>query len=351
MKIKPHPTTGVLYAHYRTPHGTKSQSLRTTNLKEAKQIAKAAKLEELETLAKINAVTNDAIQRITLGRKLTTEAAMQLLESSATFQSLAETTKISRVSILGKFIDTLGGKSIQSVSSNQVHAFVNAPKTGLETRRARLKSVRHFVAVLRANGVLLHDPTADVRIDLSSIPFHLKEPKVRHPFTDEELELVEGMAEPWRTLVCFSLDTGARLADCATLTHQQVNLGAKKAVVWTDKFDKRIEMALGPGTCTLLEPYTYWVQPEEDEVLREPLWPELNDMAKNPKQRAALSVYAGRALKKAGIRGKTFHSARHTFATRLAHLGESVDAIRVRMGHVSQETTKGYIHTTVSPVG
>jgi integrase len=325
----------------------KSQSLRTTNLKEAKLLAKMAKLEELETLAKINAVTNDAIQRITLGRKLTLEAAMGLLESSATFQSLAETTKINRVSILGKFIDTLGGKSIQSVSSNHVHSFVNAPKTGLETRKARLKSIRHFVAVLRANGVLLHDPTADVRIDLSSIPFHLKEPKVRHPFTSDEIKAIPQIPEPWRTLVLFSMDTGARLADCATLTHQQVDLGGGRAVVWTDKFDKRIEMRLSPETCGALAPYTYWIQPEEDEVLQEPLWPELNDMAKNPKQRAALSVYAKRALKKAGIRGKTFHSARHTFATRLAHLGESVDAIRVRMGHVSQETTKGYIHEVV----
>lgn len=48
-------------------------------------------------------------------------------------------------------------------------------------------------------------------------------------------------------------------------------------------------------------------------------------------------------MKRLGIHGKSFHCLRHTFATRRAQLGDTIDEIRLKMGHVSTATTEGYV--------
>lgn len=61
--------------------------------------------------------------------------------------------------------------------------------------------------------------------------------------------------------------------------------------------------------------------------------------------RAKLSTYFARILKREGIEDRSFHCFRHSFATRHRKLGESVDEIRLKLGHASAETTAGYLHT------
>lgn len=57
-----------------------------------------------------------------------------------------------------------------------------------------------------------------------------------------------------------------------------------------------------------------------------------------------LPVYFKRILMRHGITDKCTHNMRHTFATRRAGLGESVDVIRRKMGHALPATT-GRVHS------
>ncbi|MGE5444603.1 MAG: tyrosine-type recombinase/integrase [Ignavibacteriales bacterium] len=52
------------------------------------------------------------------------------------------------------------------------------------------------------------------------------------------------------------------------------------------------------------------------------------------------------ACKKAGIKDVSFHTLRHTFATRLVLEGVDIDSVRKLMGHSSITMTMRYSHPT-----
>jgi len=234
-------------------------------------------------------------------------------------------------------VTNLDDRPISVASFEHVDSFVNAlDEATASTRNMRKASLDNFFKVCTAEGLVVRNPAALSKVKMHQLTFEQKEPKVRVPFSDLELDQLSKLESPfWRAACHLSLEYGLRLSDIAKLEWASFAKPGR-IVVWTDKHDRRIELPLHPETLGLL-----------DVALdRHPRWvfPEQQAIASDISNRAALSVYFSRHLKRLGIHGKSFHCLRHTFATRRAGLGDTIDEIRAKMGHVSTATTEGYVH-------
>lgn len=341
MKIKAN-AKGVYYAHLT---GSNPINLRTKNLTEAKRLAKEAKLEEIEFAAKANLLTAEAVQRLSAGGKVTGERALdRWREMADKALGLTPATRHSYEGHIKRFLVTtkLVDRPISVASFEHVDSFVNAQdEASASTRNMRKASIDSFFHICAAEGLVVRNPATLSKVKLGRLTFEQKEPKVRLPFSDLELDQLSKLESPfWRAACHLSLEYGLRLSDIAKLEWGSF-LKPGKLIVWTDKHDRRIELPLHPDTMRLIRgvddspfewPPPRWVFPEQAET------------ASDPSNRAKLSVYFSRHLKRLGIHGKSFHCLRHTFATRRAQLGDTIDEIRLKMGHVSTATTEGYVH-------
>ena len=76
----------------------------------------------------------------------------------------------------------------------------------------------------RRDGVIGDNPAEDVKtVSMRGTP------RVRRPFSIDELRAVLAVADAeWRGMILFALNTGARLADVAMLTWQNIDLSSKE---------------------------------------------------------------------------------------------------------------------------
>jgi integrase len=336
MKLKPNPK-GIYYAHLT---GSNPINLKTKSLDEAKRLARAAKLEELEFAAKTKMLTAEAVQRLCSGGKVTGKRALERWRIlSESMLGLTPATRFSYEGHIKRFliVTKLNDEPISTASFDHIDKFVNAnDDTAVSTRNMRRASLDSFFKICSAEGFTIRNPAELTKVKMHGLTFEQKEPKVREPFNDLEIDQLRSIDDPfWRVAVRLSLDYGLRLSDVACLEWASL---AKPGVliVWTDKHDKRLELPTTPGTSHLFESVprgsSRYVFPEQAEIVQ--------DM----KRRSTLSVYFSRHLKRLGIPNKSFHCLRHTFATRRAELGDSIDQIRLKMGHSSPDTTAAYVH-------
>lgn len=241
-------------------------------------------------------------------------------------------------------ITELNDRPISAASFEHVDQFVNAPdEASVSTRNMRKASLDNFFKVCTAEGLVVRNPAALSKVKLHALTFEQKEPKVREPLTDLEIDQLSRLESPfWRAACHLSLEYGLRLSDIAKLEWGSFDKPGR-IIVWTDKHDRRIELPLHPDTMRLHAltsrgangSHPRWVFPEQSAI------------ASDPSDRAKLSVYFSRYCRRLGITGKSFHCLRHTFATRRAKLGDTIDEIRLKMGHVSTATTTGYVHVPI----
>ncbi|MFM7751226.1 MAG: tyrosine-type recombinase/integrase [Opitutaceae bacterium] len=304
------------------------------------RLAKEAKLEEIEFAARANLLTAEAVQRLSAGGKVTGNNALdRWREMADKGLGLTPATRHSYEGHIKRFLVTtnLVDRPISAASFEHVDKFVNAPdEASVSTRNMRKASLDNFFKVCTAEGLVVRNPATLSKVKLHTLTFEQKEPKVREPFSDLEVDQLSKLESPFWTPAChLSLEYGLRLSDIAKLEWASFDKPGR-IIVWTDKHDRRIELPLHPETMLLMD-----VAPDRHERW---VFPEQAAIASDPSDRAKLSVYFSRQLKRLGIHGKSFHSLRHTFATRRAKLGDTIDEIRLKMGHVSTATTGGYVH-------
>lgn len=314
----------------------KESSLRTKNKAEAAK--RSANLAAIERLARADAVTQDAVARAVHGRKLTCDAALVIWQSWARVVGLAPTTTSQYTMQIGAFLRDLklGAHPVNGITDAAINDWVNGDGLTASARGGRLRALRSFVEVLATKGFIPGNPAKGIRVRMHDLTFAQKEPRVREPFTDDEVSTMLAHLPPkWRFPVIVSLETGLRLVDVARLEWASIR-DDNTLVVWTDKSDKRIAfpMTRRLANALLAVPRTH----------RQWVFPELQASASDPDKRSTLSTYFGRELKRCGIFGKSFHNLRHTFATRMKQHGSTIDEIREKLGHSLEETTKGYTH-------
>lgn len=337
MKIKLH-ENGNYYAHI---IGAPPVNLKTSNKREAARLAKAAKLDEIEFASKAELLTAEVVSRLSAKAKVTCETALVEWERWAVTVGLSPKYVHDAKGYLNLMFREFGleKKSPGIITEGQVDAFVNPPGgQSFSTSGVRHAVAKSFFRLCIARGFVVRNPAELVRIKRHKMTHAQKEPKVREAFTEAEVKkLLNQLDDPfWKACVWLGSEVGLRLGDVAKLeweTFQKKN----KIVVWTDKRDRRIEMPISAELYQFLKS-----MPKEHDRF---VFPEQAAIHEDMNRRSRLSVYFTRVLAKHDIEGKSAHSLRHTFATRHAAAGTPVDEIREKMGHVSEETTRGYIHT------
>ncbi len=339
MTIKKHKNQSY-YAHLRTDHGPQQINLKTTSRTEAVLRAKEAKLEELERAALVRALTAETVVRITAGGKVTNREAFKQWHAWTQTVGLTPATVERYSSYITAFLDRTGlwDKTPHAITAAHIDKFVNPADEPIKaaTRSNRLNSIQSLFLVMSARGLVIGDPSREVRVKMHLLTFDQKEPERFKPFSADELAQLRKVEDPfWRAAALLGEHFGLRISDVAQLEWSSFAKPGR-IVVWTDKHDRRVEFQLPKeveqAVAAIDKTHPRYVFPEQAET------------AQNTKLRSKLSTYFGRILERQGIEGKSFHSFRHTFATNHRKLGESIDEIRVKLGHALPSTTEGYVH-------
>ena len=336
MKLKTN-HKGIYFAHLT---GSTPINLDTKDRAVAKRLAKAAKLEDIEFTAKARLLTAEAIQRLTNDSRITGEQALVKWRSLAdTKLGLSPTTLYGYEANIRRFlvVTKLADKPITMASFHHVDDYVNAHDgTTASTRSARRSSLDNFFRVCTDEGFIVRNPAGLSKVRMHRLTFEQKEKQTREPFTELDLDVLSSIEDPfWKVAIHLSLNYGLRLSDISQLEWASF---AKQGrlIVWTDKRDRRIEMPLLGETEALLRTIRRGSSPW--------VFPVQSALTADPNKRATHSTYFGRILRRLGIEGKSFHCLRHTFASRRAAHGDTIDEIRVKLGHTSTVTTEGYVH-------
>lgn len=340
------PATGIYHVKFKGQSGMISRSTRETDLETAKRVVKEAKIAELEMASKAGALTADAIQSITAGRKVT---CMDALEGWAKWRNNDSTpnTVFTQRSVMNQFFASLGAETwpVTRITHEYINDFVNADDgTKLTNREMRLASLRSFFKYCSAMGWVVGNPAMLAKIRMRDMSHEQKERTERKPITEREYRHIVAHTEGfWRAATALSYWTGLRLNDICCM--EWSSIGTDSIIVHTRKDEDRVALPLnhpliGSGDLTLILMEMLSTRDEKSKYC----FPEQRKVILDPAQRSKFSVYYGRILKRLGIDGKSFHCLRHAFATRLNKAGITIEEIGKLLGHSNEKTTTGYVH-------
>lgn len=333
MNPNPRPNSkGIYYFHL--PGGRKI-NLRTTSKTEAEKLAKDAHLPEMAHAARANMLSQEAFQRLTVGRKVTVARVItEWKEWLATRRRSVHTIE-RYVGDVQRFVGSQSGDLIGALTAKKADAFVNAD-VAVSTRACRHAALRSFFGFCQASGYRNDDPSRLTEVSFDGLTHDQKEPNRKPPFSDVEMEMLGEIDDPfWKSAVLLGDAFGLRLSDVALLEWSSFASG--RFVFFTEKTNTRVEVDIPEHVQTLLESL-----PKLDPRR---VFPLQAAVLLDPKRRASLSVQFSRLLGGLGIANRSFHCLRRRYATKHAKLGVSVDEIRQNMGHSSTRMTDRYICT------
>jgi integrase len=151
---------------------------------------------------------------------------------------------------------------------------------------------------------------------------------------EEEARLIACCSPYLQDLVTFAIHTGMRLGDILNLKWEEVNIGQDSIQFLVQKTQRMLELPLNDDASRVVRawygmrktPYVFY-NPETGDRFKD-LWLGLR-----------------KACRKAGLNGVTWHTFRHTFASRLTHEGADLVTVKELLGHANITTTMRYAHT------
>ena len=153
---------------------------------------------------------------------------------------------------------------------------------------------------------------------------------------EEEEKLLRNAAPYLQDLIRFALNTGLRVGEIFSLCWNNVDLEKNILNVFAPKTQKIRGVPINVDARKVLE---YWALGKRNE-----------SVFYNPDTgKAFVDLKAGfkLACKKAGITGVTWHTLRHTFASRLVDRGVDIVTVKELLGHSSITVTMRYTHTNL----
>ncbi len=151
---------------------------------------------------------------------------------------------------------------------------------------------------------------------------------------EEERALVEHCPMYLADMVVFALNTGLRSGEIFNLKWEEIDLQARRLQTTTSKTRRRLELPLNDAALQVLES---WLA-----IKRGPY------VFYNWSTGAAfvdLSAGLRKACKAAGLSGITWHTFRHTFASRLTRKGVDIVTVKELLGHSTVTVTMRYAHS------
>jgi integrase len=159
--------------------------------------------------------------------------------------------------------------------------------------------------------------------------------KFRTLSEDEEAKLLPHCPLYLHDMVLFALHTGLRSGDIFRLKWEDINSREHQLKIIVRKTQRELELPLTEEVFTVLEKwrairrceYVFFNQLTGDR------FHDVKTALKN-------------AVRDAGLSDITWHTFRHTFATRLIGQGADIVTVKELMGHVEIKTTMRYAHTS-----
>ena len=312
--------------YYAVLSGSKNIKLGTHDLDEAKALAQAAGLAQLDIAHRAGLLTAQTVQRLTMGKVVTASAALAAYRTYLTRTGLSELTQHIYAQRVDAFLNRRLDAPVSALTEAMVHAYINPDSPIMVgTRVNRRKALVSFFKFCAGRGYILGNPAELVEVQIHKLTHKQMEPLQKKPVFFVDMKVLPDF---WRFAAKMAITFGLRLSDVATMEWGSFSVPGK-LVIWTDKTRTRIEFDIPPE-----------IQEEVDALPRrdpELLFPDQWEVVQSPTRRALLSVQFKR------LTGVGFHQLRAGFATRLAQEGESLLSIQRRMGHATAAMTQQYI--------
>jgi integrase len=151
---------------------------------------------------------------------------------------------------------------------------------------------------------------------------------------EEEKSLLQYASPYLQDLIRFALNTGLRIGEIFSLRWPSVDLKRGILTVFAPKTEKLREVPINSETRKVLE--AWWLGKKNEIVFYNP---------ETGKPFVDLKAGFALACGKAKISGVTWHTLRHTFASRLVNTGVDIVTVKELLGHSSISVTMRYAHT------
>jgi len=190
--------------------------------------------------------------------------------------------------------------------------------------------LRHVLMMAVTDGKLTRNP-------VSGVKFFPESNRVRF-FSDNELLHLHGLIDPdnWK-VVAFALETGLRRDEQFSLRWSHITFEAQTLTIPLPKGGRTRHVPLSVEALEILRSLdSILISPYVFAGLKNPLQPM--------DSRAFMRRSFEPALRKAGIQDASWHTLRHTTASRLAMAGVPIRTIQEILGHRDIGTTLKYAH-------
>ena len=151
---------------------------------------------------------------------------------------------------------------------------------------------------------------------------------------EEEKSLIQNASPYLQDLIRFAVNTGLRIGEIFSFRWTGVDLKRGILTVFSSKTEKIREVPINMETRKVLE--AWWLGKKNEIVFYNP---------ETGKPFVDLKAGFALACRKAKIEGVTWHTLRHTFASRLVNSGVDIVTVKELLGHSSISVTMRYAHT------
>ena len=229
----------------------------------------------------------------------------------------------------------LGRKLLGEISADELRHIQAKMKAkanrGPHTINRYFPALRHILNLAIAESYLVTNPVKGVRF--------FPEPTGRLKFlTEAEIARLREYLSPehW-AVVAFSLETGLRLSEQFHARWDCLNTEQGILTIPLSKSGKTRHVILSESAITIAAGLSSWSH--SPFLFPSPLIPGQAMQGRN----FVVKIYEP-ALKQAGIEGATWHTLRHTFASRAVMAGVDIRSVQELMGHSTITMTMRYAH-------
>lgn len=233
--------------------------------------------------------------------------------------------------LLASLIDFFGGANLEQISPMRIEDF----------QRKRIERVSPATAN-REVALLKHMFNTAEKWQLHSGPNPVRQVRFlaennlqfRTLSEEEEKALIAECPMYLADIVIFALNTGLRSGEIFNLKWEDVDLEARRLQTITSKTRRRLELPLNDSALRVLQSW--------QAIKRGPNvfynWSTGSPFVD-------LSAGLRKACKAAAIDGVTWHTFRHTFASRLTRKGVDIVTVKELLGHSTVTVTMRYAHS------